>query len=259
MLAFLLLTGLAVVLSQDTKEYPSVDQHVVNGTPTRANQYPWQAGLKRGRSHTCGASLISATWVMTAAHCVRSGGSFNVVLGQHNRLAGEGVTISVAQVTSHPSYSHTPSQGFPNDIALLRLSRAAPIDGTKIRAAKLPPSSSTSYVGVECYISGWGRYSTGSNSLARTLLHARINVLSLADCQRRVSTPLRGYHICVKDAANRQGTCNGDSGGPINCNRSGYEVAGIASFVYGNCSTTMPSVYAHVAFFRDWIRRISGV
>ena len=45
---------------------------IVGGQTAVPNSWPWQLSLRKGGRHNCGASLISSTWAVTAAHCVRS-------------------------------------------------------------------------------------------------------------------------------------------------------------------------------------------
>ena len=50
------------------------DGRIVNGHDADQGQFPWQVavfGAADGGTSLCGGSLISATWVVTAAHCVR--------------------------------------------------------------------------------------------------------------------------------------------------------------------------------------------
>jgi secreted trypsin-like serine protease len=42
---------------------------ITGGSPADRGQFPWQVALIIDNIYFCGASLISSTWVLTAAHC----------------------------------------------------------------------------------------------------------------------------------------------------------------------------------------------
>ena len=54
----------------------TVTSRIVGGTKTPITSVPWQVWMFRdahmvgGGGYVCGGSLISAQWVLTAAHCV---------------------------------------------------------------------------------------------------------------------------------------------------------------------------------------------
>lgn len=50
-----------------------VEPRIVGGTKAREGQFPHQISLRRRGSHTCGGSIISKDYVVTAAHCVKQG------------------------------------------------------------------------------------------------------------------------------------------------------------------------------------------
>uniref|UniRef100_A0A8D2MY20 Peptidase S1 domain-containing protein n=2 Tax=Zonotrichia albicollis TaxID=44394 RepID=A0A8D2MY20_ZONAL len=56
--------------------------------------------------------------------------------------------------------------------------------------------------------------------------------------------------------------CNGDSGGPLNCQREDgiWEVEGIASFVSSRgCNTyKKPTVFTRVSAYIDWINEVGA-
>jgi len=43
---------------------------IVGGSVAARNQFPYQVALIINNSGFCGGSIISNTWVLTAAHCV---------------------------------------------------------------------------------------------------------------------------------------------------------------------------------------------
>ena len=63
----------AVALARET------GQQIIGGTNANIANYPYQLSL-RTSAHICGASLISATRAVTAAHCI---GLAALVYGSH--------------------------------------------------------------------------------------------------------------------------------------------------------------------------------
>jgi len=264
MLALLLLVATAGLIEAKPSAMlvPSFSfSGVVGGTDASPGEFPWQLSQQRlggSWSHSCGASLIGASRGLSAAHCVDGANAsiLRVIAGLHQRSnTANTQTSNIASYTMHENYNQgTPT--FANDIAILNL--ATPITtASNIVFASLA-SGSTDFAGATCVISGWGRTSA-SNTLPDTLQKASIGVLTTARCNAMIAgigTAWEG-HVCLYDEAEQIGSCNGDSGGPLNCQEGATTVvAGVTSWgisSLGVCRQNYPSVYTRVSYYAAWI------
>jgi secreted trypsin-like serine protease len=234
---------------------PGFGSFIIGGQDATPGQFPYQLSQTRTGSHSCGASLLSANYALSAAHCVDGAlvGVLGIIAGLHNRNDMTGaVSSAVSSYTTHASYNDG-SVTFANDIAIIRLSTPIPEQGW-IQFASLPADNGNDFAGQTCQISGWGRTSS-SNVLPNTLQWTNIGVISQAACNTALA-PVSGANvgpgqICL--SGNGVGSCNGDSGGPLTC---GSVVAGVTSWGIqsgGACSTAYPSIYTRTSFFLQWI------
>lgn len=233
---------------------------VIGGVDATPGEFPWQLSQERlggSWSHSCGASLLGANKALSAAHCVDGAAVdiLRVVAGLHQRSVTTDTQVSMLTYTMHEQYGQgTPS--FANDIAILDLTTAI-TTAANIAFATLS-SGSTDFAGTSCVISGWGRTSA-ANTLPDILQKASIGVISTAECQTMVDGigSIWEGHICLFSTEGRVGSCNGDSGGPLNCPAGGTtEVAGVTSWgisTAGICRQNYPSVYTRVSHYIDWI------
>jgi len=142
--------------------------NIINGKDVNpVGKYPWQVSLQNKYSnwHFCGGSILSRTWILSAAHCVPDGqaSSRQVVVGMHdqNRRYGKPVTHYVKRIIVHASYTHG-KHWEGADIALLELE--TPIEYNSL-AQPITIDTRGNYVDMQgCVLSGWG--SMGSDGSA---------------------------------------------------------------------------------------------
>ncbi|XP_029414276.1 chymotrypsin-like elastase family member 2A [Nannospalax galili] len=245
---------------------PALDpdaSRVVGGENATPNSWPWQVSLQSKSlgiwSHICGGSLVAKNWVVTAAHCISSSKTYRVVLGRH-RLSTEesgSVTIQVSKSVVHEKWnSNQLSNG--NDIALLKLASSVTLS-SKIQTASLPPAGTILPNNYPCYVTGWGRLQTNGAS-PDILQQGKLLVVDFATCSSPSwwGTSVKNNMVCA-GGDGVTSSCNGDSGGPLNCQSSSgqWQVHGIVSFgsSLGCNYPRKPSVFTRVSNYIDWINK----
>jgi len=234
--------------------------YVVGGHDVaQAGHWPWQASLQQDGKHMCGAALISDRWLVTAAHCSGAARSkYSVILGAHDIATlklGNPTRYTLSRILVHPDWSPIPWKGFPNDIALLYLSKSADLSSKFVSTVALP-NENQSFLGSNCVITGWG----GMKGQAKPniLQEAPVDVLSKEECQKKWRKVTIGdYQICV-GIEGKTGGCGGDSGGPLVCESgSSWTLAGVTSFGRSDCNPKDPTIYTRLTYFRSWIKRFA--
>uniref|UniRef100_A0A665SXJ6 pancreatic elastase II n=1 Tax=Echeneis naucrates TaxID=173247 RepID=A0A665SXJ6_ECHNA len=242
--------------------FPPVLSRVVSGEDVRPHSWPWQISLQSGSSgrwrHVCGGTLISSDWVLTAAHCINDRRKYRVELGKHSLMASEGGSTArgTAKIITHKDYNTMLSR---NDIALIKLSSPVTFSDT-IMPACLPERDFVLPHSSPCYITGWGRLST-SSPLADILQQALLPVVAHNICKQPDwwSILATDKMVCAGGDGVTAG-CNGDSGGPLNCQNpdGSWDVHGVVSFGSGQgCNVFQkPTVFTQVSSYISWINTV---
>ncbi|XP_041669933.1 mannan-binding lectin serine protease 1 isoform X2 [Cheilinus undulatus] len=234
---------------------PPLVKRVVGGRAAGVGLFPWQVLLsvedlsRVPEGHWFGSgALLSGSWVLTAAHVLRSPRRdssvvpvapqhVQVFLGLHDAADKDRATVrSVQQILLHPDFQ---PNDYNNDIALLKLTDSVDFNEL-IRPVCLPPphykgdppAPPPNSLGV---VAGWGisNHNTSSSlppsgdptsltsSLGPTsdlLQFVKLPVVSQDECQASYASRSVSYNItdnmfCAGFFEGGKDTCLGDSGG----------------------------------------------
>jgi secreted trypsin-like serine protease len=238
---------------------------IINGQQIPITTTPWQVALVNANSKNvfadqfCGGSIIGATWILTAAHCVDvlSPKQLAVVSGVSTlprTAAAKGTSSAVKSIIIHPLWinpywSDNPEQSALYDVALVELSTPLKFgpNVTSIRLPQDPPSLTSAYV------SGWGL--TENDEYIPQL---KGGATTIVECPEGYYAPESGATIVCAGSSDtsdvtRVDSCYGDSGGPLTQASNGSRVLiGVVSFG-PECPPGGIGAYANVHNFRSWI------
>lgn len=139
----------AQIVTGDTVE------NIFGGETVDIADVPYQVALYMWGTFQCGGSILSADWILTAAHCTNFPfvpiEQFSFRGGSSNNVAG-GVLIEAKEIHVHPEYDFV---DLSNDVSLVRL--ASPMQGDNIKPVKLAFEGFELNSGSIVAVSGWGR------------------------------------------------------------------------------------------------------
>ncbi|XP_071375332.1 transmembrane protease serine 4-like isoform X2 [Centroberyx affinis] len=229
---------------------------IVGGTDAVIEEWPWQVSLQQNGQHTCGGSLVSTRWVVTAAHCFSGSkkelNRWRVVSGRTymGTLGGS----YVDRIILNGDYNAARND---YDIAMMRLSSPISV-GESRKPVCLPPKALGLSAGASMVVTGWG-YLEENGRISPSLQKASIPLIDSAQCSSPsvYGLAITSRMICAGFLEGKVDACQGDSGGPlVYLSSSRWHLVGVVSWGVGCARERKPGVYSNVEELLNWIHTV---
>lgn len=213
---------------------------VVGGSQISVEQAPWQVAVEAeipegqgSSSLLCGGSILDASHILTAAHCVFNHATglviapedFTIYAGTSDlasELGGEEQERYVTDVRPHPYYNYEPESGriIPDDVAVLTLDQPL-ILGSDVSPIDSVAPGDYQAEGTSLNLTGFGQENPSNEELNGKLYSLRMTAGYSRGCGGENNAVL----LC---ASSPSGTpCNGDSGSALTTVGSPSTLAGV--------------------------------
>ncbi|XP_048042858.1 transmembrane protease serine 13b [Megalobrama amblycephala] len=234
---------------------PPVSTRIIGGNAAADGQWPWQASLHFKGSHTCGGTLLTQDFIITAAHCFpkenpsyQLPSNWKVYIGLVSQLQLP-IPYFVKQIILHEKYDPVTKN---NDIALLKLNKQA----SNIQPICLPVFGQTFSPAQQCYTTGFGVTRQGADSSSTSLMEVKVDLIDSSVCNSLTvyNGQITENMQCAGDLMGGKDSCQGDSGGPLVCKAGDqWFLTGVTSWGDGCGKKNRPGVYSNVGQLLMWI------
>ena len=270
--ATLLLLALAPATAQAA---PKAKASIVGGQQAAPGEFPWQVALISAGGppevgQFCGGTLVSATRVVTAAHCTAGAtpADIRVFAGATDLRDAAGQVRQLATISDHPR-ANVDSDVPRYDVSVLTLAAPVALPAAPIDPVAVPGDTALWDDGSPFAVSGWGdtRLPDYRNTYPAKLHWVEVYRVSDTACGsataygsffRPVDMLCAGELVAGDPNTPGAGkdSCQGDSGGPLAAPTAGgasraapsqWRLAGVVSWGEDCALPGKPGVYARVA------------
>lgn len=246
---------------EDGRDLPA-EPLVVGGRNAARQAWPWQVALYAlpvdiATGHFCGGTVIDASWILTAAHCIYDEGllwatDIGVMAGSNSLSDDRGqVLAEIDGIFINARYLLDENA----DLALLRLTEPLPL-GPSIQPVPLAGAADGALraPGKEAVVTGWGATDGFGDETPDLLQEARLPISGAPRCADEVDT---AQQLCAGKPEGGASACFGDSGGPLVVQKADgkWTQVGITSAVTDD-TCGIPgslSLFTRVDAFAPWI------
>ncbi|XP_058284116.1 transmembrane protease serine 9 [Hylobates moloch] len=186
---------------------------IVGGVEASPGEFPWQASLRENKEHFCGATIINARWLVSAAHCFnefQDPTEWVAYVGATYLSGSEASTVRarVAQIVKHPLYNADTADF---DVAVLELTNPLPFS-RHIQPVCLPAATHIFPPRKKCLISGWGYLKEDFLVKPEVLQKATVELLDQALCASLYGHSLTDRMVCAGYLDGKVDSCQGLTG-----------------------------------------------
>lgn len=245
------------------------------GNETSIKNFPFMISISQKEArhfrHSCGGTLVTPYWVLTAGHCTFDG----IKMKQYplaNLLLTAGVSsieekIEIPQTREilkieTKNYRFQPNGPniavLENDVALLKVDRPF-ILNDRVQLVKLVSPAEMHhkkpweyFKNSKCKVLGWGKKKT-IGKFSEKLRVAHLPIIDKQECEKWNITflNLENSSFCTQEKGHS--ACHGDSGGPLICKKMQVGICSTAS----DCKATeRPGTWTRVDTYFHWIEII---
>ncbi|KAM9468645.1 transmembrane protease serine 4a isoform 2-T2 [Clarias gariepinus] len=244
-------SGFVVSLSCSDCGPKAPESRIVGGQNALIENWPWQVSLQLNGQHTCGGSILSPYWIITAAHCFTSTTTLSrwwVVAGSTYITSLGGNAVEKIIINGQYSAQHN-----DYDLAMIKLAKPLSLRAT-VKPVCLPPSGLELQGGTPLVVTGWG-YQQENGQLSSNLQKAEIPLIDRAQCSSPdiYGSSITKRMLCAGYLQGKVDACQGDSGGPLVRLDKRWTLVGVVSWGVGCAREGEPGVYSNVEQMLNWV------